>query len=78
MFGLSKEQVLGCIGPPASKAAEGQIAVWSYNSGDGTTIASGWVLYGNFSGVSSRRSVRSMLLSRVEQFRPSIKGLRAA
>jgi hypothetical protein len=40
-FGLSKEQVLGCIGPPARKAAEGQTEVWSYNSGDGTTIASG-------------------------------------
>lgn len=40
MVGWSKEQVLVCMGPPASKAAEGQTEVWSYNSGDGTTIAS--------------------------------------
>ena len=55
MVGLSKEQVLVCMGPPASKAAEGQTEVWSYSSGDGTTIASGTVSSGNFSGVSSRR-----------------------
>jgi hypothetical protein len=55
MVGLTKEQVLVCMGPPAGKAAEGQTEVWSYNSGDGTTIASGSVSYGNFSGVSSRR-----------------------
>ncbi len=53
MFGLSKEQVLVCMGPPASNAAEGKTEVWSYNSGDGTTIASGTVSSGNFSGVSS-------------------------
>ncbi|MET4764182.1 outer membrane protein assembly factor BamE (lipoprotein component of BamABCDE complex) [Bradyrhizobium ottawaense] len=32
MVGLSKEQVLGCMGPPANKAAEGQTEVWSYAS----------------------------------------------
>ena len=41
MVGMSKEQVLTCMGPPASKTAEGQTEVWSYNSGDGTTFASG-------------------------------------
>ena len=42
MVGLSKEQVLGCMGPPANKAAEGQTEVWSYASGNGysSTIAS--------------------------------------
>ena len=55
MVGLSKEQVLVCMGRPASKAAEGETEVWSHNSGDGTTIASGSVSYGNFSGVSCRR-----------------------
>jgi hypothetical protein len=55
MVGLPKEQVLICMGPPASKATEGQTEVWSYNSGDGTTIASGSVSYGSYSGVSSRR-----------------------
>jgi hypothetical protein len=55
MVGMSKEQVLGCMGPAANKAAEGQTEVWSYNSGDGTTVTSGLVSYGNFSGSSSRR-----------------------
>ena len=37
MIGLSKEQVLSCIGPPANKAAEGGTEVWTYNSGNGHT-----------------------------------------
>jgi hypothetical protein len=43
MVGLTKERVLGCMGPPAAKAAEGATEVWSYGSGDGrvTTVASG-------------------------------------
>jgi hypothetical protein len=55
MVGMSKEQVLACMGPPASKAAEAQTEVWGYNSGDGTVVASGSVSGGNFSGVSSSR-----------------------
>jgi hypothetical protein len=41
MVGLSKEQVLACMGPPQNKAAEGQTEVWSYASGNGynSTIA---------------------------------------
>ena len=37
MVGLSKEQILGCMGPPGNKAAEGQTEVWSYASGNGYT-----------------------------------------
>jgi len=37
MVGLSKEQVLACMGPPAAKAAEGATEVWSYNSGNDRT-----------------------------------------
>ena len=37
MVGLTKEQVLGCMGPPAAKAAEGATEVWSYNSGNDRT-----------------------------------------
>ena len=37
MVGMSKEQVLACMGPPATKAAEGATEVWSYASGDGHT-----------------------------------------
>ncbi|MGO4509004.1 hypothetical protein AB4Z51_18495 [Bradyrhizobium sp. 2TAF36] len=42
MVGFSKEQILACMGPPASKAAEGQTEVWSYASGNGysSTVAS--------------------------------------
>ena len=40
MVGLTKEQLLACMGPPAANAAEGVTEVWSYNSGnDRTTIA---------------------------------------
>jgi hypothetical protein len=41
LVGLTKEQVLACMGPPATRMAEGATEVWSYNSGDGrtTTVA---------------------------------------
>ncbi len=39
MIGLRKEQVLACMGVPASKAAEGSTEVWAYNSGNGSTEA---------------------------------------
>lgn len=39
MVGLNKERVLACMGPPASKAAEGATEVWSYDSGNGMQIA---------------------------------------
>jgi hypothetical protein len=37
MVGLTKEQVLTCMGPPAGRMAEGATEVWSYNSGNGRT-----------------------------------------
>lgn len=40
MVGLTKEQVLACMGPPASKAVEGVTEVWSYPSGNGRTDVS--------------------------------------
>jgi outer membrane protein assembly factor BamE (lipoprotein component of BamABCDE complex) len=36
MVGLTKEQVLACMGTPASKATEGATEVWSYPSGNCT------------------------------------------
>jgi hypothetical protein len=53
MVGMSKEQVLTCMGPPGNKAAEGQTEVWSYASGNGysSTIASADV---NTTGQASR------------------------
>jgi hypothetical protein len=62
MVGMSKEQVITCMGPPVSKATEGQTEVWSYNSGDGTVVASGSVSSGNFSGMSSSRFCRINLV----------------
>lgn len=37
MIGMSKETVLGCMGPPKKKATEGGTEVWSYFSTDGRT-----------------------------------------
>jgi hypothetical protein len=62
MVGMSKEQVITCMGPPVSKATEGQTEVWSYNSGDGTVVASGSVSTRNFSGMSSSRFCRINLV----------------
>jgi len=39
MVGMTKEQVLSCMGPPANKAAEGATEVWSYDSGNGMQVA---------------------------------------
>jgi hypothetical protein len=41
MVGLSREQVLACMGPPASKATEGSTEVWSYSSGNDHVTAIG-------------------------------------
>ena len=38
---LSKEQVLQCMGVPASKAAEGETEVWAYASGNNYTSTFG-------------------------------------
>ena len=35
MRGLSREEVLSCMGPPKKKATEGETEVWSYLSTDG-------------------------------------------
>ncbi len=55
MVGMPKEQVLACMGPPATKAAEGTTEVWGYSSGNGMTVTD--ASYGRFGGtaVSSSR-----------------------
>jgi hypothetical protein len=40
MVGLTKEQVLSCMGAPAGTSAVGATEVWSYNSGNGHTQVS--------------------------------------
>ncbi|MFX1767714.1 MULTISPECIES: hypothetical protein [Paraburkholderia] len=37
MIGLSKGDVLACMGVPQAKVAEGNVEVWSYRSGNGRT-----------------------------------------
>lgn len=39
MVGLTKEEILGCMGPPKKKAKEGKTEVWSYLSSDGQSTA---------------------------------------
>ena len=41
MIGMTKEQILGCMGPAASTASAGGTEVWSYNSGNGRTTTVG-------------------------------------
>lgn len=43
LLGMSREQILACMGPPGTKAAEGATEVWSYGSGNDhtTTIGTG-------------------------------------
>lgn len=41
MIGMSKEQLLACMGPPMQKATEGVTEVWAYNSGNDHTTAIG-------------------------------------
>lgn len=41
MVGMSREQILACMGPPVTKAAEGATEVWSYGSGNDHRTAIG-------------------------------------
>jgi outer membrane protein assembly factor BamE (lipoprotein component of BamABCDE complex) len=60
MAGLTKEQILTCMGPPASKATVGATEAWSYPSGNGRTdvAVTGNANHGVFvgGGVSESRS----------------------
>lgn len=55
MVGMSKEQVLSCMGAPANKAAEGATEVWGYDSGNGMEVASASGDRYSATAVSSRR-----------------------
>jgi outer membrane protein assembly factor BamE (lipoprotein component of BamABCDE complex) len=66
LVGMTKEQILSCMGPPLQKAAEGQTEVWSYASGNNRTS----VAYGNGLAVGRSRSCTVgvvMVLGRVSQ-----------
>ncbi|MDD3370695.1 MAG: hypothetical protein PHE27_02595 [Alphaproteobacteria bacterium] len=49
MVGMTKEDVLGCMGPPRKKETEGTTEVWSYLSTDGN---SRWIKNGYRAGTS--------------------------
>jgi hypothetical protein len=53
MIGLSKEQVLACMGIPATKAVEGATEVWAYPSGNNHTVASTFGNVGRGGGFSA-------------------------
>ncbi len=58
MVGMNKEQVFTCMGPAASKSAEGATEIWSYPSGNGyrsTTVVAG--TNGNFDAMRSGNNV---------------------
>src|SRR5262249_34552358 len=58
MVGLTKEQVLACMGPPASRATEGATEVWSYPSGNCTanvTMMGGKVKRMNYVGPTNEQ-----------------------
>jgi outer membrane protein assembly factor BamE (lipoprotein component of BamABCDE complex) len=48
MTGKTKEQVLSCMGPPISKATEGDIEVWKYQHSAGASVQS------NYNGATVR------------------------
>ncbi len=64
MVGLSKEDVLACMGIPKKKAAEGTTEVWSYPSTDGLST---W----NKAGYNTGSGRRSSYSSRSDSFNAS-------
>ena len=44
MVGISKEDVLSCMGPPHRRMAEGQTEVWAYDASSGSTLSADPVL----------------------------------
>jgi hypothetical protein len=72
MVGMSKEQVLACMGPAINKAAEGGTEVWTYNSGNRMTISGGSVSGGSFSATSSSRFCTVNVVMTKAKSRPSI------
>lgn len=65
MVGLTKEQVLACMGPPNAKAAEGATEVWSYASGDGRTTVIGTGTSNTNASVSGNRNYATSTASTV-------------
>ena len=60
MVGMSKEQVLACMGSPVNAAMTGGTEVWTYDSGNGRTdtigAANAWGGWGHAFGIASSTS----------------------
>lgn len=48
MYGLTEQQVLGCLGPATARQAAGDLDVWSYHSAGAIRSSAG--VYGNSYG----------------------------
>lgn len=61
LVGMSKEHILSCMGAPENAATVGQTEVWSYSSGDGTTVSAGDTQFrrGAFGGIAANTSTIS-------------------
>jgi hypothetical protein len=53
LVGMSKEQILACMGPPTDRQAEGATEVWAYPSGGRTDTFSTAQAYGSGAGTYS-------------------------
>lgn len=51
MIGMTKENVLACMGPARKKAQEGETEVWSYRSGDEASSSQAGIVGGAYATV---------------------------
>jgi outer membrane protein assembly factor BamE (lipoprotein component of BamABCDE complex) len=65
MVGMTREQVLACMGAPANKAAEGSTEVWGFASGNDMTVAT--ASYDRYGGNGARRNRGAATQSTVQK-----------
>jgi len=68
MIGMPKEQVLQCMGSPASSATAGATEVWTYNSGNGwtDTFGTAHVSGGTYSATAVGSSISTKRFCKVD------------
>jgi hypothetical protein len=68
MIGMPKEQVLACMGTPASSATAGATDVWTYNSGNGwtDTFGTAHAFGGSYSATAFGSSVSTSRFCKVD------------
>jgi hypothetical protein len=65
MVGMSKENVLACMGAPQQRVAEGATEVWRYPSGGGTVTAATATASGNMAMGMANTSARYCIVNLV-------------